>query len=45
MKLTIRIPATLLAASFRKVRQGDLSLAQVIRNYLEAYSASQPDKA
>ena len=43
--LTVRIPATLLAAAFLKVRQGDLSLAQVIRSYLEAYSASQPVKA
>lgn len=43
-KLTIRIPATLLAAAFLKVRQGELSLAQVIRNYLEDYSASPPAK-
>lgn len=42
--LTIRLPATLLAATFLKVRQGDLSLAQVIRNYLEAYTASPPTK-
>lgn len=42
--LTVRIPATLLAATFLKVRQGELNLAQVIHNYLEAYSASQPAK-
>lgn len=43
-QLRIRIPATLLAATFKKVRQGKLSLSQVINNYLEAYAASQPTK-
>lgn len=42
--ITIRLPASLLAAAFRKVRHGDLSLSQVITKYIEAYAASDPVK-
>lgn len=42
--ITIRLPASLLAAAFEKVRQGELSLSQLINEYLEAYTASEPSQ-
>ena len=42
--LTVRLPSSLLAATFKKVRQGDLSLSQVLLKFLETYTDSEPVK-
>ena len=43
-RLHIRITALLLAKAHEAARQDNATLSRVVRDYLEAYTASQPTK-
>ena len=43
-RLHIRITAALLTKAHETARQGNVTLSRVVRDYLEAYIASQPTK-